>query len=41
MFPVSSLLLTAAAVTAMVFLVTAIALPWARAARRPELLRSE
>ena len=40
-FPVSSLLLTAAAVTAMVFLVTAIALPWARAARRPELLRSE
>ncbi|MGZ8475646.1 MAG: FtsX-like permease family protein [Candidatus Limnocylindria bacterium] len=40
-FPMRPLLLTAAAVTAMVVLVTALALPWARVARRPELLRNE
>jgi cell division protein FtsX len=39
--PVTPLLQTSAAVTAMVFLVTAVALPWARLARRPELLRNE
>jgi hypothetical protein len=39
--PVNPLLQTSAAVTAMVFLVTAVALPWARVSRRPELLRNE
>jgi hypothetical protein len=39
--PVNPLLQTSVAVTAMVFLVTAVAMPWARVARRPELLRNE
>ncbi len=39
--PVSSLLLTVVAVIALVLLVTAVALPWAGVARRPELLRNE
>jgi ABC-type lipoprotein release transport system permease subunit len=39
--PVNPLLQTSAAVSAMVFLVTVVALPWARVARRPELLRNE
>ncbi|MEO8292044.1 MAG: FtsX-like permease family protein [Actinomycetota bacterium] len=41
LIPVSPLLLTTGGVTAMVFLVTAVALPWARVVRRPELLRNE
>jgi ABC-type lipoprotein release transport system permease subunit len=41
MYPVGPLVLTSAAITAMVVLVTAVALPWARIARRPELLRNE
>ncbi len=40
-YPFGPLALTAAAVSAMVVLVTAIAMPWARVARRPELLRNE
>lgn len=41
LFPVGPLVLTSGAITAMVVLVTAVALPWARIARRPELLRNE
>ncbi|MEO8477737.1 MAG: FtsX-like permease family protein [Actinomycetota bacterium] len=39
-YPFGPLALTAAAVSVMVVLVTAIALPWASVARRPELLRN-
>jgi cell division protein FtsX len=41
LFPLGPLALTSAAITAMVFVVTGAALPWARVARRPELLRNE
>ena len=40
-YPMGPLAMTSVAVTVMVFLVTAVALPWARVARRPELLRNE
>jgi hypothetical protein len=40
-YPMGPLALTSVAVTLMVFVVTAVALPWSRVARRPELLRNE